>query len=345
MGGYDVWNECNIRRNVCYCPGTQQQFRAWLKAKYGDLRTLGKAWHRPSFAEWADVSAPRQIGPYPDTLDWLQFRIDNAYGLMRWRVDLIRSIDADCAITAHGIAAQPGAMAQIATDDWRAAAEVESYGLTWGSSRHGDEPWKQVHAIDLVRAASRGKPFWHAETYAGPLWMQPQVVGKPRDEGRIASPEDIRYWDLVSFMAGATRDALPALAPAARRPALRRLWPLRHGRLAHPALRDGEPGRQVGHRAGAGSAVAVAPGQGRGRASSTCPRRRSSATPSRATPRSIPSPCRAPTSGFFDNNIQADWVHIDDIAEYDLALPALPGDAQRGQTAEKLRAWVAAAEP
>ena len=104
----------------------------------------------------------------------------------------------------HGIARSLIAMPQIATDDWKAAAEVESYGLTWGSSRHGDEPWKQFHAMDLVRACCRGKPFWHAETYAGPLWMQPQVINKPRDEGRIASPEDIRYWDMVSFMAGAT---------------------------------------------------------------------------------------------------------------------------------------------
>ena len=62
----------------------------------------------------------------------------------------------------------------------------------------------QMQAFDLIRASSRGKPFWHAEAYGGPLWLAPQVVGKPRDEGRIPSPEDIRYWSLVSFMGGAT---------------------------------------------------------------------------------------------------------------------------------------------
>ena len=50
----------------------------------------------------------------------------------------------------------------------------------------------------------RGKPFWHAEPYGGPLWMQPQVINKPRNEGRIASPEDIRYWTMASLMAGAS---------------------------------------------------------------------------------------------------------------------------------------------
>ena len=33
---------------------------------------------------------------------------------------------------------------------------MESYGATWGSSRHGDEPWKQFHAFDLVRAGRDG---------------------------------------------------------------------------------------------------------------------------------------------------------------------------------------------
>lgn len=34
--------------------------------------------------------------------------------------------------------------------------------------------------------------------------MQSQVVNKPRNEGRIAGVEDIRFWDLTSFMCGAT---------------------------------------------------------------------------------------------------------------------------------------------
>jgi beta-galactosidase len=204
LGGYDVWNECGYRDNVCYCPATAARFRAWLQSKYGDLKTLGEAWHRYSYAEWEDVMPPRHLGGYPDVMDWLQFRIDNAYELMRWRVKLIRSIDADCAITAHGVATSLTRMAYGGTDDWRAAAEVESYGYTWGSSRHGDEPWKQFHAVDLVRASSRGKRYWHAEAYGGPLWMASNVLNKPRDEGRIASPADIRYWDMVSFMCGAT---------------------------------------------------------------------------------------------------------------------------------------------
>ena len=51
LGGYDVWNECNYGDDICYCSATAAKFRAWLKEKYGGLRTLGAAWHRYSFAE------------------------------------------------------------------------------------------------------------------------------------------------------------------------------------------------------------------------------------------------------------------------------------------------------
>ncbi len=201
LGGYDIWNECN--QAPCYCPATTAKFHEWLKEKYGDLKTLGEAWRRYSYAEWADVLPPRQEGAYPDVLDWRQFCVDNAYLQMRWRFEVIRSVDPAHPIVAHGVAGSFSWMAQQAADDWRAAAEVEGYGCTWGSCRHGDEPWKQFHAMDLVRASALGKPFWHAEAYAGPLWMASNVLNKPRDEGRIASPEDVRYWSMVSFMAGA----------------------------------------------------------------------------------------------------------------------------------------------
>ncbi len=338
LGGYDIWNECNIPANVCYCEGTQQKFRAWLLAKYGDLFTLGKAWQRPSFTEWADVSAPREQGPYPDTLDWLQFRIDNAYRLMRWRVDLIRSIDADCAVTAHGIAQSLTQMAQIASDDWKAAAEVESYGVTWGSSRHGDDPWKQIHALDLVRASCRGKPFWHAETYAGPLWMQSQVQGKPRDEGRIASPEDIRYWDLVSFMTGATG-------------MLYLRWrPLLDGPLFGafgPYAMDGSrtPRSEMVSRIGR---WAAAPEQARLWQSRPVkgdigilyvPETQIFLTAQQGNAGFYSQSVQGAYRGFFDNNIQADWVHIADIAGYDLLYLPVPVMLSQ-ETAAQLRAWV-----
>jgi beta-galactosidase len=347
LGGYDVWNESNSNPNFCYCPATLKRFQDWLQSKYGDLKTLGAAWGRHSFGTWENVTPPRAHGPYADSLDWIEFRNDRAHELMRWRVDTLRSVDTECAITAHGLATTLSSMPANSADDWRAAAEVESFGVTWGSSRHGDEPWKQMQAFDLIRAASRGKPFWHAEAYGGPLWMAPQVVGKPRDEGRIASPEDIRYWSLVSFMGGATGMMYLRWRPLLNGPLFGAFGPYGlDGSRTPRSEMVSKIGRWV-----------AAPEQAR--LWSSRPVQGDIGIvyvpeAERFTFLQQPAPSGVWTSptvythsmhgayrAFWSNNIQADWVHLDDIGRYKQLYLPMPIMLTRA-TMEKLRNWVAA---
>jgi beta-galactosidase len=380
LGAYDVWNECNIPRSYCYCPATVQRFREWLQAKYGpEVRAVGRAWFRHSFATWEDVDAPRSLGPYPDALDWLQFRIDNAYRLLRWRVQAIRRVDPDHPITAHGVAQTLTDHATGANDEWRAAAEVDSYGFTWIAARRGDEPWKHFHAVDLVRAActrpaisldaagspgsevpasepstrnqepgtsnSRGKPFWHSEAQAGPLWMQPQVVGRPRDDGRIPTPEDIRFWNQASFAGGATGWFCPRWRPLLDGPLFgafgmygldgaRTSRSAQTSRLARwanapeqAALWRARPVRgEVGIVFAPESNLFNALQQG------------STTWHAEAT--------RGAYQGFFDLNVQPDWVYAEDVlpdggppAPYRLLYLPYPVHL-RADTIRRLRGWV-----
>ena len=339
LGGYDVWNECNYASDTCYCDATAASFRDWLQNKYEDLSVLGRTWHRYSFSSWEDITPPRDLGPYPHILDWLQFRIDRAYEHMRWRAELIRNLDPDHPITAHGVVGSLSIMAPRGADDWRAAREVEIYGYTWGSSRHGDEPWRQLHAVDLVRASSQGKPFWHAEAYAGPLWMQPQVIGKPRDEGRIAAPEDIRYWDMLSFMGGAA--GLLYL----------RWRPLLDGPLFGAFGAYGMDGSRTERSAMASKVALWVSDSGQKKLWQSRPVRgdigiiyapetqlftyaqQGSTEPYALSMQGV-------YQGFYDNNIQADWVHIDDIDEWALLYLPYPVMLSQDHT-EKLKAWVA----
>jgi beta-galactosidase len=201
--GYDVWNECNYHPDMCFCEHTEQKFRDWLLAKYGSLEALGKAWYRYSYADWSHVRAPRFSELHPQCMDWLAFRKQNYYENYQWKVGIIRSVDPDARITAHGVAASLDYTYGDGNDDWLAAEQVESYGMTWVMGRKGTEPWKQWQAVDLVRAASRGKTFWHAEMQGGPLWLQPQVIGREKEDGRVAEAEDVRLWNLVSLAGGA----------------------------------------------------------------------------------------------------------------------------------------------
>lgn len=337
LGGYDIWNECFHSTSVCYCDATLAKFRDWLRRKYGDLRTLGAAWYRHSFAEWEDIDAPRNWAGNAECMDWQQFRIENAYEQMRWRADVIRGVDPDHAITAHGVAQTLSDMPSCC-DEWRAASEVESWGFTWIAARKGDEPWKQWHAVDLVRAGARGKPFWHAEAQAGPLWMQPQVLNRTRDSGRIATPEDIRLWNLLSF-AGGTRGWLcPRWRPLLDGPlfgafgmygmdGLRTDRSAMTSRIANWANSDETAAlwRSVPVQGDIGIVVV--------------PESQLFAQAQQGDTAYYTESARGAYQGFFENNIQADWVHIDHIHEYDALYLPYPVMLPREVT-DRLIDWV-----
>jgi beta-galactosidase len=216
--GYDLWNENtynggNPRKMYCYCDGTRRKLREWLHGQYGSLEKVAKTWNRSSYASWDDVEPPPDFNGYADSLDWLQFRMDDAFDLLHWRVELFRKLDPKHLVVAHGVAGTLESMPSATHNEWRSAAEVDRWGLTWIASRKGDEPWKQFQAVDLVRGGAKGKPIWHAEAEGGPLWMQPQVLNRPREDGRIPDENDVRLWNLLSCAAGASGILYPRLRP------------------------------------------------------------------------------------------------------------------------------------
>ena len=216
--GYDLWNENTYNggspnRMYCYCDATKRKLREWLRKRYNTPEELGRAWNRYSYSAWEDVEPPHNFGGYPESLDWLDFRIDDAFDLFHWRAEMVRRLDSKHLVAAHGVAGTLESLPSSAHDEWRSSAEVDTWGFTFVASRKGDEPWKQFQAVDLVRGGSRGKPFWHAEAEAGPLWMQPQVIGRPREDGRIPDEADVRLWNLVSCAGGATGILYPRWRP------------------------------------------------------------------------------------------------------------------------------------
>lgn len=211
--GYDMWNETNFPPDVCYCQHTKRAFREWLKRKYGSLEALGQAWCRYSYTSWEQVEPPQTLDFYMESLDWLLFRKENVYNQLQWRVDQIRSVDQDCLIAAHGTAASIDRQALSCYDDWDAAEKVELYGLTYVPCRHTGAPWRLWGAVDLTRCAARGKTIWHAEMQGGPLWLQPQALGRPKTDGRIPDERDVRLYNLSSMACGSRGVLYPRMRP------------------------------------------------------------------------------------------------------------------------------------
>ncbi|MEO7144862.1 MAG: beta-galactosidase [Bryobacteraceae bacterium] len=338
---YDVWNENTYNggsplKMYCYCPATQKKFREWLKAKYGTLDALEHAWYRYSYASWDQVHPPRNFSGYPESLDWLQFRIDDAFRLLKWRTDLIRSLDSKHMVVAHGVAGTLESLPSATHNEWRSASLVDVWGLTWIAARKGDEPWKQFQALDLVRAGARGKPFWHAEAQAGPLWMQPQVIGHPRDDGRIPDAKDVRLWNLISCAGGVTGILYPRWRPLLDGPLFGAFAPFAMdgsvtpraemaGKVArwaneHPALWKSRPVQgEIGIVFAPESELFNYVQQG--------------------STKFYAESMRGAYRAFFDSNIQPDFVSLDDIGKYKAVYLPYPV-MLREASAAKLRAYV-----
>jgi beta-galactosidase len=338
--GYDVWNEVNYSADVDYSEWMQADFRGWLQQKYGDLESLASAWYRYSYADWDDIQAPREVAAYPQNLDWLEFKRDNYYSQMQWRIDTIRAVDQDCMIAAHGVGGAIPNMASNGSDDWLAASKVELYGLTWVPGRRGFKPWQNFFGPDLTRAAARGKKWWHAERPGGPLWMQPQVLGRDKEDARVMEPEDIRLLTMTSFAAGAT--GVLNL----------RYRPLLDGPLFGAFGSYGMDGSRTPRSDIASDLAKWANAADQKRLFEARPVKgdigllvipEAQAWDYLLNHKHCPETYRQAMwgayRGFFDNGVQADWVHIDDIAGYDILYAPYP-IAMTGRTAEALRHWV-----
>ena len=194
--GYDIWNETYYLGYRDFHPKSVEAWQRWLQEKYETLKALNQAWQRHSYAEWDEVMIPEEDFPIPESVDWWLYQRHRFQTQYKKRIDLVRKLDPNHWITAHG---SPGI---DSSDHWICAEEVEIYGYTWVASRMGAQPWKQWSNTDWVRAGSREKPFWHAEAQGGPLWLQPQVLGRKKQDGRVTTPEDVRIWSLTSFATG-----------------------------------------------------------------------------------------------------------------------------------------------
>jgi beta-galactosidase len=322
----------------CFCEATQERFREWLKKKYGSLEALGKAWHRYSISSWDNLHPPHSFfGGYPDAIDWVEFCSDNKYRLLKRRVELFRSLDQEHLVTGHSaFVARAAYLTRVTYNDWRDASEFDVFGFTYVPSRNGNQPWMLFTSVDFVRAASRGKPFWHAEAEAGALWMQPQVPGRAREDGRISDAKDVRVWNQISMACGATGILYPRWRPLLDGPLWGAFGPMNldgsvgpkaemAGKVAkwanaHPDLwRSGPVKGDIGIVWVPESPVFnyVKFGNAQHYAESA----------------------RGAYQGFFDSNIQPDYVHIDHINEYPLVYLPYPVMLKQ-ETADKLISYV-----
>lgn len=215
LHAWDLWSEPHIlnwavieyvpNAQFCFCPHTRARFREWLKAKYGDLAGLNRAWYR-NFAAWEQVDPPRfgTILSYTDFIDWKSFIYAKLAGDLRMRYEAIRQADSVHTITAH--AAVPSIFTSPfagdgASDDFLMARQVDYYGTSIYPKHSVPAThwptWQIAVAMDFTRCANLANGgFYIGELQAGP-GARGVVIGNP------IAPEDHRVWFWSAVARGA----------------------------------------------------------------------------------------------------------------------------------------------
>lgn len=82
---------------ACYCPMCQENFRRWLKKKYGTLDNLNHAWWTAfwsnTFTEWDQIHAPSKYGESAMQglrLDWQRFVSDQLLDFAKEEISVVR---------------------------------------------------------------------------------------------------------------------------------------------------------------------------------------------------------------------------------------------------------------
>ncbi|MBN1269500.1 MAG: beta-galactosidase [Kiritimatiellae bacterium] len=178
LAAWDCWNEArwcvHCERWVCYCDASLKAFREFLRQRYGDLETLGRAWGR-RLRSWDDVSPAKAASMIsPAVLDFDRWLIHRARETAAWRCRALREGDPVHPIAAH-VPASVTRERQIQDEeppfargnDFDLAAEANAFGTSTFPAWWQSDPTDIGVLLEVTRSVSQPHPFWLSELQGG----------------------------------------------------------------------------------------------------------------------------------------------------------------------------------
>ena len=172
---------------VCYCDSCRSEFRDWLRARYGTLDGLNRAWGAHFWGHtvgaWGEIAIPDDPERHNPSacLDWQRFYSWLNVRFQRDQVRILRRICPDHFVT-HNL------MGLFAELDYYALAQDLDF-VSWDNYPCGYRAGVSHvagSAADLMRGLKK-KNFWIMEQTAGPLgWSEYARNPRPGEIRKIA---------------------------------------------------------------------------------------------------------------------------------------------------------------
>lgn len=106
-----MWHVSNEYSGECYCDLCTEQWRIWLKKRYGTLEAINKAWWMTfwsnNYSSWSQVMPPSSLGEHKVhgmDLDWKRFVTDRTIDFYLNEIQPLRELTPEIPVTTNFMA-------------------------------------------------------------------------------------------------------------------------------------------------------------------------------------------------------------------------------------------------
>lgn len=181
-----VWHISNEYGGYCYCDNCAEQFRSWLKARYGTIEALNKAWYTAfwghTFYDWDEIVPPNGLSEEWNgnrtnfqsiSLDYRRFQSASLLDCYRIEYEEIKKHSPNVQVTTNLMGTYP----ELDYFQWAKYMDV----VSWDNYPSLDTPVSYTAMThDLMRGLKSGQPFMLMEqTPSQQNWQAYNALKRP----------------------------------------------------------------------------------------------------------------------------------------------------------------------